>query len=213
MKAALALIAALPLSAMADTNFDFDPPSWRGGQYSIQVGWEWPSAPESYWNMPPTMLAAVDGQTPGTLEGAPGRGWVTNGPDWQWIANDGEPGLYYKAAKSAIAYFQFPHWERGLGPEPSLFRVQVTYVAPYPAICAITPSDDQATGWSNLQYMVVDQTITNWERDYVGISMFPEGMTLRAVRIDLITIPSPGAIVAIGCLGFMGRDRRHSRSA
>lgn len=198
-----ATLGALTLPAMAG-EFDLYAPSWRGGQYSVQNGWTWPTAPADLMNLPPTTAVAVNGNPPLTLNYTPPWG---GGFGSVWVTNAGQPGLM----SFGSAYFVFSRWsDPGIGPDPqpAMIRVQFTFDGRAPQANLEAPLSSAQWHYPDPHHAYFDQDIQYMSGPVLHMwNPYPETV-LREVRIDTIFVPTPGAAALLAVAFAMVQCRR-----
>lgn len=206
---AAALLLVTPPGLTHADDFDMYAPTWRGGQYSVQVGWNWPVDPDTLPHAPPVLLVTVDGANPGTL--ANSAAGDTNG-QWEWTYNSGRPGLLPQAGYPGPAMFwvSFPTWERGFGPERTLVHYQLTYDGASPTYWR--PGYNTPGGvatYPDAHHLVVDFDDQDPSQSWNGLVIYSgTDSILREVRIDTILVPEPAAIWLLACFAVASRRRR-----
>lgn len=202
-------LLASPLGLTHADDFDMFAPSWRGGQYSVQVGWQWPIDTGSLPHLPPSLLVTVDGFTPGTLTNS--ASGSTSGL-WAWVYNNGHPGLQPQTGYPgpAVLWVTFPTWDRGVGPERTQVHYQFTFDGPAPSFWR--PGNNTPNGvasYPDTNHLIVDFDDQDPSLSWNGLVIYGgTDSVLRGIRIDTILVPAPSVVPFVTLCALRSRHRR-----
>lgn len=203
----LSLLTVLALTATQARSDELDlyAPAWRGGWYSVQNGWNWPSEPGDLLHLPPATSVVVNGSPPLTLQSVVAGGSAAGSV---WVANSGRPGLM----SFGSAYFVFSRWSDpniGPDPQPATIRVQFTFDGPAPlARLESAPLSTPQWFYPDPHHAYFDQDIQYLASPVLLMRDANPQTVLHEVRIDTILAPEPGALSLLGLSALAARRRR-----